>query len=78
MLCPQLRLSVPQRGRVKLSPRQREGATLLGQGMIRKQIAEAMQISEGTVAALLARAKERLGAANSAQLAVMVAKESNG
>lgn len=63
---------------MKLSPRQREAATLLGQGMIRKQIAEAMQISEGTVAALLARAKERLGAANSAQLAVMVAKESNG
>lgn len=61
--------------RLRLSPRLAETAALSAAGLLNKQIAAVMHISEGSVKVNQSRAREMCGASNKAELAAMWARE---
>ena len=61
-----------------LSPREKELASLVAQGMRNRTIAEELGLSEGTVKVYLNRIYEKLEIASRTELALAVAKRSSG
>jgi DNA-binding NarL/FixJ family response regulator len=60
--------------RVLLSPRERQLATLLAQGLKNKEIAYALGITEGTVKVYLSRLFQKAGVADRFELALFALK----
>jgi DNA-binding CsgD family transcriptional regulator len=58
----------------RLTPREREVVTLLGQGMRPTQIAAALCVSHSTVKTHVAHVREKTGASSTLELAVQAAR----
>lgn len=58
-----------------LTPRESEAALLVGHGLVVREIAEHMQVSRGTVQALVARARGKLDCQNMRELRTILIRE---
>lgn len=59
-----------------LTPREAEAALLAGRGLLVREIAEHLDVAQGTVKNLLKRARDKLGAANVRELSAILLRES--
>ncbi len=58
-----------------LTPRQAEAALLSARGLTTREVAQRMQVSEGTAKAYLARAREKLGCGRTREMMALLLRE---